>query len=180
MPRKKVNKEFIKYGRYAFLIIIVLGVFLISYMFYHLYLQASDRQINSSYLLKKKLVAGNYKIENDLSNLKKINGDYFIYISYTGSKDIYNFEKSIAPLIKKYKLQSKFYYISIDTIVSGNDKINIINDFLGLTDSKIQKVPTIIYVDKDKKISKGNIITRLDDNIIEKGDFQQLLDIIDY
>ena len=43
---------------------------------------------------------------------------------------------------------------------------------------QVTKVPTIIYV-TDGKVKKGNIITRLDDNLFEKGDFQQLLDIND-
>ena len=86
-------------------------------------------------------------------------------------------EKDLKKLIKEYKLQDKFYYINIDSIKSGDNKISLVNELLGLDDIKVEKVPTIIYVNKDNKVLRNNIITRKDDSLMEVGDFQKLLDI---
>ena len=71
-----------------------------------------------------------------------------------------------------------FYYVNLDSLKDDANKIAAVNELLGLTDVQVTKVPTIIYV-TNGEIKKGNIITRLDDNLFEKGDFQQLLDIND-
>ena len=86
-------------------------------------------------------------------------------------------EKDLKKLIKEYKLQDKFYYINIDSIKSSDNKVSLINELLGLDDIKVEKVPTIIYVNKDNKVLRNNIITRKDDSLMEVGDFQKLLDI---
>ena len=86
-------------------------------------------------------------------------------------------EKDLKKLIKEYKLQDKFYYINIDSIKSSDNKISLVNELLGLDDIKVEKVPTIIYVNKDNKVLRNNIITRKDDSLMEVGDFQKLLDI---
>ena len=86
-------------------------------------------------------------------------------------------EKDLKKLIKEYKLQDKFYYINIDSIKSSDNKISLVNELLGLYDIKVEKVPTIIYVNKDNKVLRNNIITRKDDSLMEVGDFQKLLDI---
>ena len=81
-------------------------------------------------------------------------------------------------LIKQYKLKDKFYYVNIDSLKDDGTRISAVNELLGFTNVQVTKVPTIIYV-TNGEIKKGNIITRLDDNLFEKGDFQQLLDIND-
>ena len=163
MPRKKKNKYQEMYNRYCLAGVIILGVFIISYQ--------------QSYLVKSKLVKDSYNIEGNLSNIKNLSGDYYLYISYTGSESIYKMEKDLKKLIKEYKLQDKFYYINIDSIKSSDNKISLVNELLGLDDIKVEKVPTIIYVNKDNKVLRNNIITRKDDSLMEVGDFQKLLDI---
>ena len=87
-------------------------------------------------------------------------------------------EKDLKSLIKQYKLKDKFYYVNLDGLKDNANKISAVNELLGLTEVQVTKVPTIIYV-TNGEIKKGNIIMRLDDNLFEKGDFQQLLDIND-
>lgn len=175
MAKKKLPKQ---YQKYTILIVIILGVFTISFLGYSLYKEFDANKANASYLVKKKLVTKSYNINEDLSELKNKDGNYFIYLSYTGNKEIYNLEKSLKSLIKQYKLKSEFYYINIDSLQNDDNKIAAINNLLGLDEVQVTKVPTIIYV-TDGKVKKGNIINRLDDNLFEKGDFQQLLDIND-
>jgi len=169
---KKMNKS----QRYIILTVGIIGLFIISFLFYTFTISLNNSKSKTSYLAKNKLVTKTYNIEEDLSELKNKDGDYFIYVSYTGNKEIYNLEKDLKKIIKTYKLKDKFYYINMDSLVNDNNKINAVNELLGLSDVKITKLPTIIYI-KNKEIKKGNIITRLDDNLFEKGDFQQLLDI---
>lgn len=175
MTKKKLPST---YQKYTILIVGILGLFIISFLLYTLISGINNNKANSSYLVKHKLVTKSYNIAEDLSGLKNNKGTYFIYLSYTGNKEIYALEKDLKSLIKQYKLKDKFYYVNLDSLKDDANKINAVNELLGLSEVKVTKVPTIIYV-TDGEIKKGNIITRLDDNLFEKGDFQQLLDIND-
>lgn len=177
MPRKKKNKYKEIYNRYCLAGVIILGVFIISYLGFTFINDTNEKRYQQSYLVKSKLVKDSYNIEGNLSNIKNLSGDYYLYISYTGSESIYKMEKDLKKLIKEYKLQDKFYYINIDSIKSSDNKISLVNELLGLDDIKVEKVPTIIYVNKDNKVLRNNIITRKDDSLMEVGDFQKLLDI---
>ena len=173
MAKKKLPSI---YQKYTILIIGVLVLFIISFLIYTFVSDINENKANSSYLVKHKLVTKSYNITEDLSELKNNKGTYFVYLSYTGSKEIYSLEKDLKSLIKQYKLKDKFYYVNLDSLKDNANKITAVNELLGLTYVQVTKVPTIIYV-TNGEIKKGNIITRLDDNLFEKGDFQQLLDI---
>lgn len=175
MVKKKLPS---KYQRYTILIVGILGLFIISFLIYNFVQGINSNKVNSSYLVKHKLVTKSYNISEDLSELKNNKGTYFIYIASTGSKEIYDLEKDLKSLIKQYKLKDKFYYVNIDSLKDDGTRISAVNELLGLANVQVAKVPTIIYV-TNGEIKKGNIITRLDDNLFEKGDFQQLLDIND-
>ena len=171
---KKYEEEFKKY---AFVVTVLISIFLLSYFAYATYKNFMNDQISKSYLVNKKLVKKQYNVEEDLSELKNLSGERFIYISYTDNKDIYNLEKDLKDLIKEYDLSDKFYYVNINSIKNDDNVINAINNLLEIEEGLITKVPTIIYVNKNNEILRNNVITRLDDNLMEKGDFQKLLDI---
>ena len=160
MPRKKKNKYQEIYNRYCLAGVIILGVFIISYLGFTFINDTNEKRYQQSYLVKSKLVKDSYNIEGNLSNIKNLSGDYYLYISYTGSESIYKMEKDLKKLIKEYKLQDKFYYINIDSIKSSDNKISLVNELLGLDDIKVEKVPTIIYVNKDNKVLRNNIKTQ--------------------
>jgi len=119
----------------------------------------------------------NVPLENASKRFKNLSGNYFIYVSYSGSAEINNFERSLAQLIKKYDLKRRFYYVNIDSIKDNDQVIDLVNSYLGFRDVLVTKVPTIIYVNSDNVVRIENIITRDDDNLMDIGDFQQLLDI---
>ena len=175
MAKKKLPSI---YQKYTILVVGILGLFIISFLTYTFVSDINENKTNSSYLVKHKLVTKSYNIAEDLSELKSNKGTYFVYLSYTGSKEIYSLEKDLKSLIKQYKLKDKFYYVNLDSLKDNANKTSAVNELLGLTDVQVTKVPTIIYV-TNGEIKKENIITRLDDNLFEKGDFQQLLDIND-
>lgn len=176
----KKNQEYIKeYNRYVFIIVVILGLFTISWLGFNLGQEVKDKMLRTSYLVKKRLIKEEYDLQGDLTNLKKLSGDYYIYISNGGDEKIYDMEKNLAKIIKEYDLKDKIYYLNIDSVKTEYSNVKLINELLELDDIKVEKVPTIIYVNKDGKILRNNIITRIDDSLMEAGDFQKLLDIND-
>lgn len=138
-----------------------------------------NETINSSYIVSNEIIKSDNVVDiKDASNLmSKLNGDYYLYISYKGDSNIYKLEKKLAKIINYYKLNNKFYYVSIDSIKNSQVLLTELNTDLNLGDVKVEKVPTIIYVNKDNEIRRENIITRYDNNLMEVGDFSHLLDI---
>ena len=99
--------------------------------------------------------------------------EYFVYVSYTGSEEIYNMEKDLKKVINKYELNDQFYYLNLTTIKDKENYIDDLNKSLNL-EQKVKQVPTIIYVKEGKVV---DIIDRSDNNMMNVGDFQKLLDI---
>lgn len=108
--------------------------------------------------------------------LKPLNGDYFVYVSYSSNK-INSFERKLVEMLDKYDIKDKFYYINANPIKEYDNQVELANKYLGYTDVLISKIPTIVYVNKDNIVRIENIITRSDNNMISTGDFQNLLDI---
>lgn len=183
-PPKKVSKQTKKqkeyqemYKRYCLATTITIGTILITYLCYLLFIDITDKVYGTSYLEKNNLVKETININNyNISN----NGDYFLYISYRGQKDIYNLEKNLKDLIKKYNLQDKFYYIDVTDKLGNKELLQEINTALKLEAFQVKQVPTIIYFNKNNEVLRNNIITREDNNLIEAADFQKLLDINGY
>ena len=139
-----------------------------------------NSDVKKSYLVSEKIVEPRNAIDIRSASkiLENINGDYFVYISYTNKNydNVQTLERGLANLIDKYDLKNKFYYVNIDPVMNYDNSIDLINKYMGYTDVLISKVPTIVYVNKDNIVRRENIITRLDDNLITVGDFQSLLD----
>lgn len=131
---------------------------------------------NSGVLSKSHVV----KLDKAKDTFSKLNGNYFIYISHAGNSYIDSLEKEMKKIIESYDLEKQFYYINIDDIINDENVVNKVNDALGYQDVLISKVPTIVYVNKDNIVRIENIVTRSDDNVMNIGDFQQLLDINDF
>ena len=177
-PEKVVKENSFDFKRYIYFVGLVLLSFIIIVSVWDIASFYSFENYNRSYLVS----SGTIKSKNELSlenandTLSKVNGDYFIYIGYTNSKDVYKLEKQIKKLVRKYGIENKFYYINVTKLLSDPSYIEKINNSLKLIDVKISKVPTIIYVNKDNEIVYNNVLTRNDNNIITIGDFQKLLD----
>ena len=134
---------------------------------YNLYL---TQKYETSYLLKNKIITQKL---NDIEKLKDIIGNEktFILISKINDEDIYDLEKDLKDIINHYNLKNNFYYLD-GTNFTVND-LKEINEILNLKNKEIKKLPTIIYIDKELT----DAIIREDENIINAGDFEQLLDI---
>lgn len=137
--------------------------------------------VNESYFVKTKAVDEKniLNINEAIYDLSKLKGDYFVYVTYTkkDNKELEIFERQLTNLIDKYDLKNNFYYINVDSILNEKNYIDLVNEYLGYNDVLIEKVPTIVYVNKDNIIRVENVLTRRDNQIINIGDFQNLLDI---
>src|SRR5574344_245545 len=158
---------------------ILIGLWVIIAGIGDIYKNVTTDNLNNSYLVETNSI----KSDNVLSltdaktKLNGLSGDYFIYISYQNSNEIYRLEKKLASVIKSYNLTDKFYYIDVKSIKDNDNYIQELNALLGYRDVLVKNVPTIIYVDSKNIIQYQNIITRTDNKMMNIGDFQQLLDI---
>lgn len=169
------NERYIPTKNYVIAFAIIIIMLLLVWYGFEWYKVIEEEKISTSYLIKEKIIT------NEISDLDRIDdifseapSTYFLYISYTGSEDIYNMEEDLKSLIQEYELGDMFYYLNVTEIKNNENYIDEINDKLSLDDIKVTQVPTIIYFKDDKAV---DIITTDDDNMMDNGDFQKLLDV---
>ncbi len=107
--------------------------------------------------------------------LSALNGNYFIYITYN-DKEVNLFEKELVSLLEEKNIKDKFYYVNIDDIKNEENLIEKVNRIFGFSDALVVKVPTIVYVNSENIVRNENIITRIDDKLIDINDVKSLLD----
>lgn len=107
--------------------------------------------------------------------LSALNGNYFIYITYN-DKEVNLFEKELVKLLEEKNIKDKFYYVNIDEIKNEENLIEKVNRIFGFSDALVVKVPTIVYVNSENIVRNENIITRIDDKLIDINDVKSLLD----
>lgn len=116
---------------------------------------------SKSYLLSNKIVS-----KLDDSNLSYVKGQdmSFVLITSLNSESEYNLEKGLEKEIVNNNLQDNFYvYVYKD--ISELSLFGLASD---------SKMPTIVYYKNNALIDK---VERIDDKMIEAGDFAKLLDI---
>ena len=158
------------------LIIIFLIIGFVDYLVNHNLSTNKPREI-SSYIQDKNVFPKSniISLEDASFKLSALNGNYFIYITYTDAK-VNSFEKDLAKLLDNKKIKDNFYYISIDKIKDEENVIELVNKYLNFKDALVSKVPTIVYVDNNNIVRQENIISRLDDKMISINDVKSLFD----
>lgn len=162
---------------YAFLVLLG-GILLILYIFEWVNVKKEEKLMNS-YLITSNTI--NSKIE-DFDSLKQIlnetSSSYFLYLSYTGNEEVYNFEKELKRVIDNYDLSDSFYYMDLTKIKGNNENyIETIKSELNISD--LEKVPAIIYV-KNGKMENATILDGIKETMLKVADLENLLDIYDY
>lgn len=161
-------------------IYIIVGVIvaLVIFGFYVFQIQEkrNEERLSNSYLIS----SGAINLE--IKNLDEVNqilaeapSEYFILITYTGNEDTYELEEGIKTIIDDYKLSDAFYYLNVESIMDGDNYLTRLNN--AFNTSEITTVPIILYYRDGVLV---DTVTRVDDNIINAGDFQKLLDIYEY
>ena len=173
MSKVKENERFIPMKNYLIAIGLVIAAVLLTIYGFAWYNVLKENRVSQSYLVKEKVISSEIQSLDEVEAIfAEVPDEYFIYISYTGSEEIYNMEKELTKVINKYELNDQIYYLNVTTIKDKEGYIDDINKSLNL-DQKVKQVPTIIYVKEGKVV---DIIERKDNNIMNVGDFQKLLD----
>ena len=174
MSKVVKNERYVPLKNYVIAFLIVCAIILITWYGFAWYNVFKENEVSTSYLVKEKIISNEIKSLNELEDVfLEAPSTYFVYVSYTGSKEVYNMEKDIKDLIIDYNLNDSMYFFNTTLIKDNENYIEEINDALKLKDKKITKVPTIIYY-KDSEVV--DLISRNDSNIMNMGDFQKLLD----
>lgn len=180
MSSIKKNEKYIPTKNYITAIVLILVVVLLSLYFFEWYKVYQDDKVKDSYLVKSSTITNVINIEEiETVFVDTPPEDYFVYISYTGNKDIYDMEKDLVDVINEYNLNDKFYFINVTDIMEDENYIEELNTSLQIKEQKIAKVPTILYF-KNGELAKDGILYREDDHIINAGDFAQFLETKEY
>lgn len=174
MTSVKKNERFIPIKNYVLAVVIVVVMILLTLYGFEWYKVLKENKVSTSYLVKEKIISNEIKGLNEVNDVfSEAPDNYYLYISYTGSEEIYNMEKDLKKVINDYSLNDSMYFLNVSNIKDEEDYIDQINEALNLENKKVKKVPTIIYYNDGKVV---DIIERLDDNIMNVGDFEKLLE----
>lgn len=173
---KAVEKK-IPQKNYMIVGVILIALILGSVYLYKWYNVYQDEKVSVSYLMDSKSIVHEVKNLSEIESVfSETPNEYFVYVSYTGSTEVYELEKELKSIIEEYRLMDYFYYINVTDMMKNENYLDDLNEALGLKEEKITQVPTIIFF-QDGKVSQDGIITREDGNIMQAGDFSRLLDI---
>ena len=155
--------------------VVVLVIVLVIFYFYRVNDVRLTERIKESYLLSNQTISLEIKNLTEAKQiLNEAPDEYFILISYTQNQDTYELEKGLKNIIDNYALNDHFYYFNATNIMKENNYLDQINQ--AFDTELIKKIPTILYYRKGKL---QDVVTRADNNMINAGDFQKLLDIYD-
>ena len=171
VAKQKISRNKILIGS-AIVVVLILLVF---YIYQWQKVKNQEKYMNS-YLLDSGTVSLEIKNLDEVSQiLTESPNEYFVLITYTGDKETYELEKDIKSIVDDYKLSDSFYYLNIKNLLKEDNYLNRLNN--AFNTDKITAVPIILYYKDDVLI---DTVSRVDDNIINAGDFQRILDIYEY
>lgn len=155
-------------------VIIVLAI--VGFYIYRWQEIRDEERLNSSYLISSGTISLEIRNLDEVSQiLSESPTEYFVLITYTGNEDNYNLEEGIKKIIDDYKLSDSFYYLNIESMIESDNYLARLNT--AFNTDKITTVPIILYFRDGELV---DTVTRDDDNVINAGDFQKLLDIYEY
>ena len=162
MARREINKK-----NYFKLGIILGAVIFITLLIANIYTNTLKRNVDGGYL------ANHFKTIqfNDLENAKvEFFEDTLLYISFTGDREVYEFDRNLRKSIRKYELEEVFIYLNMIDYMEEEGYIDEINKALGLDSIKISTLPVILY------FQDGILIDLLDDDV-SIGGFSKFLEM---
>lgn len=162
---------------YVIVLCIILVVVLLTLYIFQWYKVSKEGKVASSYLMHSKTIAYEIKDLDEISSVfSEAPEEYFVYISYVNSEEIYNLEKDLKNVIDEYHLKDNFYYLNVTSYMKEDNYLNKINEAFALKDQKVEHLPTILYFKNGKLVTDG-IVKREDNKIMQAADFVQLLDV---
>lgn len=150
---KSLKKNYVKLG----IIIFVTVVLTLSAS--NLYRNYDNNKINVSYISSYVNVI-NY---NELSDtIREMSSNSFLYVGYTGNKEVYSFEKKLKKVIKNEQLEDNFYYVDVTEKLNDINMVDEFNSLVGIIDSETIIFPAVIYFKNNMPVdyvdSKNGIV----------------------
>lgn len=175
MTNVKKNERYIPTKNYVLAAVIVVVMIFLTWYGFTWYNVIKENKVATSYLVKEKIISNEIQSLEEASDVfSETPTRYFVYISYTGSEEIYNMEKDLKKVINNYELNDSIYYLNVTSLKEEKNYLDKVNKALNLEDKKVTSVPTVVYFNDGKVV---DIIERNDDNMMNVGDFQKLLDV---
>ena len=169
------NERFVPVKNYVIVVLVAIAIIALVLYGFSWHKVIKENRVSTSYLIKEKVISNEMQTIEELNDVfSEAPSEYFLYISYTGSEQIYKMEKELTTLINNYNLNEKFYYLNITDIKKEDNYIDKLNKTLDLKNKKITSVPTILYFKEGKLI---DIINKEENNMMDIGDFQKILDV---
>ena len=166
---KKEKRNYIKLG------IILISTIVLTLAFSNIYRTYEKNKSNKSYISK---YVTNISCNELSSALTELSSNTFLYLSYTGNNNIYEFERALKRELKNYNLEDSFILVDCTNELNEKNNVERLKDLLMVGNRELV-LPAIIYfkdneaidfVDsKDGLITIGDFSKILDHNEIEKG-----------
>ena len=147
--KSSTNERYIKPINYFYAVLVLVGGIALVWFIFNWYNIKREEQLMVSYLISSNTIESSITDINTLSLIEQeAPSAYFIYISYTKDKNVYNFEKELKKLIDKYKLNDIFYYLDLTEYKEKNiDCLNLVKEKLNI--NNINDLPVIIYFENN-------------------------------
>ena len=138
MVKFSKNERYIPIKNYVIAFGIVVAAVLLTMYGFSWYNVLKDGRIAQSYLVKEKVISNEIQSLEEVSDVfLEAPNSYFIYISYTGSEEIYNMEKDLKKIINEYSLNDSVYFLNVTSIKDEKNYIEKINKTLKLEEQKV-------------------------------------------
>ena len=154
---------------------IILAIIFLALYFNKWHTVKEQEKYLNSYLIETNTISLEMNDISEISNvLSETPSYYFLYISYTSDKDVYNFEKELKPLIDEYQLQNNFYFLNVTDFKDTNKNYKEdIAEALDIDQSIISDVPIILYFkDGELATSKGIFTAKEFEDLLETKDIK--------
>ncbi len=180
---KKVSKSSdvhnIGFKNYLYAFLILVGGITFIFLSFKWYQLKTEEKLMKSYLITSNTIVTNISSLDEFNHIiQEAPSSYFIYLSYTGDKDVYEMEKDLKIIIDKYDINDAFYYIDVTNLKNDNDNyLQEIKDTLNIP--TLEKVPAVIYVDNGQ-ILERNVLDGIKGTNFKAEDLENLLEIYEY
>lgn len=147
---------------YYILSLLIIMVVVVTFLIFDMNERYQNNKLNESYLTGYI----NEVNENEINNImSETTTEFFVLVTETGKEEVYDFERDLKKIIKRYDLRDNFILINYtdkDSLESLNKKFN----------SDIKTIPAILYF-KD-----GVFVKSIDsrEEMLKAEDFDKLLE----
>ncbi len=175
---KKETKN-VGFKNYLYAFLILVGGIAFIFLSFKWYQLKTEEKLMKSYLITSNTVVTTISDLDEFNHIMQESpASYFIYLSYTGDKNVYEMEKDLKIVIDKYNINDIFYYIDVTELKKNNqDYLNKIKETLNIPD--LERVPAVVYVNEGEILNR-NILDGVKGTNFKAEDLESLLEIYEY